>query len=148
MTLAVKREFRMTSPKKPPKPATSGLGDVLGPHPDKRHALGGVLAAVDRETAEKIPHRVLTERPAVRAKTTAAIQAALTQHHASAEALERTKKHREALKRLGFTAEQAKLRRFPTNPSTRKGNLAEIVLNERRNRIDSSSPIFNPYPYL
>lgn len=122
----------MTPPaKRAPTRANPAVGDrILGAHPDGRHALGGVLAAADRETAEKIPHRVLTERPAVRAKTTAVIQAALTQHHASPEALERTKKHREALKRLGFDAEQSKLRRFPTNPSTRKGNLAEIVLAE------------------
>ncbi|MEW6725466.1 MAG: Hachiman antiphage defense system protein HamA [Bacillota bacterium] len=51
-------------------------------------------------------------------------------HHTSPEAIERTRQHREAMRRLGFEAEQARLQRFPTNPSTRKGNLAEIVLAE------------------
>jgi hypothetical protein len=78
----------------------------------------------------KVPHRVLNELPGVRATTLASLRTALTRHHASAEALERAQKHREALKRLGLDSEQAKLRRFPTNPSTRKGNVAEIVLAE------------------
>jgi hypothetical protein len=54
----------------------------------------------------------------------------LVQHHASAGALKRTKEHRKAMKRLGLDAEQARLGRFPSNASTRKGNLAEIVLAE------------------
>jgi hypothetical protein len=54
----------------------------------------------------------------------------LVRHHASPAALKRTEEHKEAMKLLGFDTEQARLRRFPTNPSTQKGNLAEIVLAE------------------
>lgn len=54
----------------------------------------------------------------------------LVQHHADPKALKRSKQQREAMKRLGFEKEQAQLSRFPANPSTRKGNLAEIVLAE------------------
>lgn len=54
----------------------------------------------------------------------------VVQHHASPEALKQTEQHREAMRRLGLGAEQALLPRFPTNPSTQKGNLAEIVLAE------------------
>lgn len=111
-------------------PAGGASDDVLGAHPPSGHPLGSVLTATDRKTAEAVPHRVLSERPGLRAKSSASLRAALTRHHASAEAIERTKKHREALKRLGLDSEQAKLRRFPTNASTRKGNLAEVVLAE------------------
>jgi hypothetical protein len=34
------------------------------------------------------------------------------------------------MEQLGFGAELGQLRRFPVNPSTRKGNLAEVVLAE------------------
>jgi hypothetical protein len=54
----------------------------------------------------------------------------LVRHHASPEALERSRKHHEALTRLGHNTQQASLPRFPTNASTQKGNLAEIVLAE------------------
>lgn len=115
-------------PRRPPPTPASSPGDVLGAHPSPQHPLGSILTAADRQTAANVPHRVLGERPRIRAKTRASLQAALTRHHASAEAIERTTKHREALKRLGFDSEQSKLRRFPTNDSTRKGNLAEVVL--------------------
>jgi hypothetical protein len=42
----------------------------------------------------------------------------------------RAAQYRDAMKRQGFEAVQQQLRRFPTNPSTQKGNLAEIVLAE------------------
>lgn len=77
-----------------------------------------------------MPHRALTEKDGTRALTVQTLREMLAQHHASPEALNRTEQHREALKRLGLGAEQARLRRFPTNPSTQKGNLAEIVLAE------------------
>ncbi|WP_437317441.1 Hachiman antiphage defense system protein HamA [Sorangium sp. So ce385] len=54
----------------------------------------------------------------------------LTRHHASPEAMERSQQKRKAMERLGLGREQAGLRRFPTNPTTQKGNLAEVVLAE------------------
>src|SRR6187402_37238 len=111
----------MAPPKKrSPQIPASSLDDILGAHP--AHALGSILTAADRKTAANVPHRVLGERPRTRTKTRASLQAALTRHHASADAIERTNRHREALKRLGFGSEQSKLRRFPTNDTTRKGN--------------------------
>lgn len=70
------------------------------------------------------------EKEGAREATVKAIREMLTYHHVSPEALKRTEEHREAMKRLGFETEQARLKRFPTNPSTQKCNLAEIVLAE------------------
>lgn len=60
----------------------------------------------------------------------AGIREMLVLHHTSPAARELTAKHHEAMARLGFGEEQARLSRFPTHPSTRKGNLAEVVLAE------------------
>jgi hypothetical protein len=54
----------------------------------------------------------------------------LVRHHVSWEQRARDKRRRAAMERLGFSSEQRGMRRFPTNPSTRKGNLAEIILAE------------------
>lgn len=75
-------------------------------------------------------HRALAEKAGTRAATVKSLRALLVQHHASPEALKRTEQHREVMKSLGLDAEQARLRRFPTNTATQKGNLAEIVLAE------------------
>jgi hypothetical protein len=54
----------------------------------------------------------------------------LVRHHVSPEALERDRQRREAMLHLGFEDDQSRMKRFPTNPSTQKGNLAEVVLAE------------------
>jgi hypothetical protein len=94
------------------------------------HAFGAILTAKDGKTGSKVPHRALAEKDGTRAAAVKSIRAMLVQHHASPDALKRTEQHRQAMKRLGLDAEQARLRRFPTNASTQKGNLAEIVLAE------------------
>lgn len=127
--------FMMSKPKIVPRAIRASLGDnsrelVLGKHPSPPNPFGEFLAAKDGKTESKVPHRALTEKDGTRAGTVTSLRAMLVRHHASPEALKQTKRHREAMKRLGLDAEQARLRRFPTNPSTQKGNLAEIVLAE------------------
>lgn len=103
---------------------------ILGGHPAPPHPLSRILAAKDGKTQTKVAHRALTEKEGKRASAVKWIREMLARHHASPEALKLSKQHREAMKRLGFEAQQERLRRFPTNPSTRKGNLAEVVLAE------------------
>lgn len=103
---------------------------ILGSHPTPPHPFGLVLAGADRETVTRVPHRVLCERDGDRDATAAALRDVLVRHHTDPEALKRSREHREALRRLGFGAEAAGLRRFPASDTTRKGNLAEIVLAE------------------
>lgn len=103
---------------------------ILGDHPSPPHPFGVFLVAKDGKTANKALHRALSEKDGSRAAAVKSLRAMLVNHHAGPEALKRTKAHREAMKRLGLDAEQAQLRRFPTNASTQKGNLAEIVLAE------------------
>ena len=55
------------------------------------------------------------------------IREMLIRHHVSPELSEQ---YKDAMTQLGLGAELAQLRRFPVNPSTRKGNLAEVVLAE------------------
>ena len=54
----------------------------------------------------------------------------LIRHHLSPEALDRDRQRLEAMQSLGFDADQSRMKLFPTNPSTQKGNLAEVVLAE------------------
>ncbi len=103
---------------------------ILGKHPVPPQIFGEVLGAKDAETQTRVSHRTLTEKPGKRVKMVESIRKMLIRHHISPAALERRKQHREAINRLGFEVEQSKLRIFPTNPSTRKGNLAEVVLAE------------------
>lgn len=105
-------------------------GFILGPHPAPPSPFGEFLDANDRRTQSKAEHRALVEKDGVRTAAVHSLQEMLLRHHASREALKRTRKHREAIKQLGLEAQQARLRRFPTNVSTQKGNLAEIVLAE------------------
>jgi hypothetical protein len=103
---------------------------VLGAHPAPPHPFGEVLVAEDGLTVSEVLHRALAERDAVRETTVQHLREMLIQHHAGPDALRRLEEQREALERLGFGAQQARLRRFPANPTTQKGNLAEVVLAE------------------
>ena len=127
----------MTMSKSKDTPATvrsrrpAGAGEViLGAHPSPPQPFGEVLRAKDGTTGSKVPHRALTEKDGTRALAVKTLREMLVQHHASPEALNRSEQHRQALRRLGLGAAQARLRRFPTNQSTQKANLAEIVLAE------------------
>jgi len=102
---------------------------VLGGHPLPPHPLGIILSSSDKITTSTIPHRALSEQQDRRA-TVDCFRGMLQQHHASPEAIERARQHNEAMTELGFEAEQMRFSLFPTNPNTRKGNLAEIVLAE------------------
>lgn len=104
----------------------------LGPHPPARHPLGRCLTAADRLTQSKRPHRALQEIVKERSRAIKAIREMLTCHHASPEALERSRRRVAALKALGYdsVADREGARRFPTSDTTRKGNLAEVVLAE------------------
>ncbi len=84
----------------------------------------------DDYTQSAVLHRILSEKDGKRTIAVTGIREMLVRHHASPEMLERTRQQREAMTRLGFGAVQKMLQRFPTNPVTQKGNLAEIVLAE------------------
>jgi Cap4 SAVED domain len=103
---------------------------ILQEHPSSPHPFGNVLSSTDGETESQISHRVLLEKEGQRSIAVAALREMLVRHHASPEMLRRTELEFEALRRLGFDVGQRPLHRFPTNPSTRKGNLAEVVLAE------------------
>lgn len=127
----------MRAPKSKVNAAAGGIdrqaglrGEILGDHPSPPHPFGEILLANDGQTKSEVLHRALTEKEGTRATAVRSIRRMLTTHHASPEALERTRQHIEAMKRLGLGAEQSRLRRFPTNQSTKKGNLAEVVLAE------------------
>ena len=103
---------------------------ILGHHPSPPHPFGEYLYAQDRETGSRVPHRALSEKDGSRANAVKSLRTMLVRHHASPEGLKRAEQHHEAMKRLGLDSEQARLRRFPTNVLTQKGNLAEVVLAE------------------
>ncbi len=104
--------------------------DILGDHPAECHPFGRLLSAVDGATNSGVPHRALAEHDNQRKALVECVRVMLIQHHMSPEALKREKHRREAMKRQGFDAVQSRMRRFPVNPSTQKGNIAEVVLAE------------------
>ena len=103
---------------------------ILGNHPSSPHPFGRVLSAKDGKTGNKVPHRALTEANGARPSAVKCLRKMLVEHHASPEAFKRSEHQRKAMERLGLGKEQARLRRFPTNPATQKGNLAETFLAE------------------
>jgi hypothetical protein len=92
--------------------------------------MGGFLVANDSLTSTRVPHRELMEADGKRPAIVKSIRKMLVRHHISPEAMKRDRQQREAMARLGFAAQQERLRRFPTSSKTRKGNLAEVVLAE------------------
>jgi len=103
---------------------------ILGDHPVSPHPFGELLIATDAATKNKVPHRVMVEADGSRPAVVVALREMVVQHHAGPEARKRSEQLREAIERLGLGAQLARLRRFPVNPATQKGNLAEIVLAE------------------
>lgn len=103
--------------------------NILGNHPTD--GLGLFLLHTDTYTKRGVPHRDLVEvDDGQRDVIVACFRSMLVRHHLSPESLVRDKRRREAMIRLGFEDEQKHIKRFPTNPSTQKGNLAEIILAE------------------
>lgn len=133
MASSKQRSRKSTTPPRSAAPASASRGamdKLLGDHPSPPHPFGKFLVARDGKTATRVPHRALFEKDGSRAKAVKSLRTLLVQHHASPEAMIRTAQHREAIGRLGLGSEQTRLRRFPTNASTQKGNLAEVVLAE------------------
>jgi hypothetical protein len=88
--------------------------------------MGQILAGSDARTDTDRPHRLLAEPPGGRPNTIEFLRAALAKHHAEPEKRARAERQNEALARQGL----APLPLYPTNASTRKGNLAEVALAE------------------
>jgi hypothetical protein len=115
---------------RPRKVRKATCPDILGVHPAESHPFGSLLSAIDGETNSGVPHRTLAEHNNQRKALVECVREMLIRHHVSPEALERDKKRRAAMKRQGFEDVQSSMKRFPTNTSTQKGNLAEVVLAE------------------
>lgn len=107
----------------------AGRTPILGVHPDGATPMGRILEAADGTTSTKIPHRALSVKPGKYVLATSSIRGMLVNHHTNPEALARSKSQVAAMKRLGVSPPK-NLSRFPINATTRKGNLAEIVLAE------------------
>lgn len=103
---------------------------IIGRHPQDSHPFGRLTTAQDGATESGVPHRALFEIDGQRDAIVDCVRDMLVRHHVSPEALERDRQRRDAMKRLGFDADQSRMTRFPTNSSTQKGNLAEVVLAE------------------
>lgn len=101
--------------------------EVIGPHPLAPHPCGVHFVATDQKTAHTVPHRLLQDSPLQSAGFNAAMTQWIVAHHVAPEAVERDRIRREALARQGLSDPG---KRFPANPSTQKGNWAEILLAE------------------
>lgn len=111
----------------PPSKAIAEFQKIVGIHPGNDHPFGRSLISTDGLTDSSVPCRNLSEKDGVRDDLVTDIREMVTRHHASPEQLKRSL---DAKKRLGFADAQKRFNRFPANPDTRKGNLAEVVLAE------------------
>lgn len=105
-------------------------GQILGPHPDPPHPIGSTISSIDGLTDCQILHRTLLEREGSRPALVESTRTWLANHHASPEALARSAAQRQAISKLGVVGNLPALSRFPRSDTTRKGNLAEILLAE------------------
>lgn len=101
--------------------------DIVGPHPAKPHPLGVHISATDECTNLGTPHRVLNDLTIQSNEFIEEMKQWIINHHVSPENIERDRRRRETLEKHGFQDQSS---RFPTNPSTQKGNWGEIFLAE------------------
>ena len=117
-----------TPPRTPPIPPDTATS-ILGPHPVRGTWLGDLWDHVDAHTVGQTPHRVLADRSGAVATARPLIQAALRLHHANPAFAALDEEARQAFIRVGAPI-PASARTVPVEPTTRKGNFAEIVLAE------------------
>lgn len=100
---------------------------TLGHHPLPPHLFGEAFQATDGVTESGVSHRAISERMNKRGIAVSGIREMLIRHHVDPE---KAKLRQDALKELGFEAEQQVFPFFPKNQLTRKGNFAEVVMAE------------------
>ena len=108
-------------------PDPNELLNIVGEHPSSYHPFGVRFAAQDGHSDHGMPTRSLSETDADLEQFITAMRRFLQTHHSTPEDLARDRNRREALLRQGFSLPVS---RFPTNPTTRKGNWAEVFLCE------------------
>jgi hypothetical protein len=99
--------------------------NIINAHPTRNHPFGVSSNAFDDITSVGVNHRKLTESN--RAVLLDIATQAIKKHHASPEMI---KRRQDLIQQLNSGIENPCLSLFPQNPSTRKGNFAEIVLAE------------------
>ena len=100
---------------------------VVGPHLASTHPISERFSYADGHSQHGVPTRALSETNSDVDQFVAAMREYLRTHHSSPESLERDRQRRKAYARQGLVLPHT---RFPTNPTTRKGNWAEIFLSE------------------
>ena len=101
--------------------------DVVGNHPESPNPLGVRFSSEDDHSEHGVPTRALAETDSDVDQFVEVMRECLRAHHSRPEDLERDRQRREAYTRQGLTFPVS---RFPTNPTTRKGNWAEVLLCE------------------
>jgi len=103
------------------------FSECVGDHPVPPDEFGVRYVHTDGHSTHGVPTRSLSETDAGLEQFVEAMRMWIRDHHARPEDLARDAVRREALVRQGFRFEQS---RFPRDPTTRKGNWAEIFLCE------------------
>lgn len=101
--------------------------DVVGSHPDSPNPIGVRFSCEDGHSEHGVPTRALAETDSDVVQFVEAMRECLRTYHSRPEDIERDRQRREAYARQGFSLPVS---RFPTNPTTRKGNWAEVLLCE------------------
>lgn len=108
---------------------SQNANELLGQHPSP-DLFACHTTSQDLHTDSKVPHRALHQGGSTQNHTISQIRSALIQHHASPEMLERDRRKKENLQKIGYLVSEDMPHRFPREDNTRKGNLAEVFLAE------------------
>ncbi len=100
---------------------------IVGEHPSSPNPFGIRFYHKDGHSNHGIPTRLLSETDSDVDQFVSVMRSWLRTHHSRPEDLERYRRRRSALLRQGLPLP---LSRFPTDPTTRKGNWAEVLLCE------------------
>ena len=101
--------------------------DIVGEHPSSSNPIGSRFDHQDSHSEHGVPTRSLSEADSDVEQFVAVMREWLRTHHSRPEDLERDRIKRDALSRQGFSLPTS---RFPSNPTTRKGNWTEVFLCE------------------
>lgn len=104
--------------------------EMIGKHPEDDSIFSKWLDKEDKECTERKKHRVLTEKEGTRDDAIDKIAEWLAIHHMAEAQRYFISRKKSILEKYEYKKYAEELNVYPNNDTTRKGNLAEIILSE------------------
>jgi hypothetical protein len=120
---------------------------LIGKHPQAPHILGEWLAYTDYPTTASKKHRKLEEDNGLRQKAIDNIAGWIIDHHILEQKMNLLERKAQILQKYDFDEYVKSSHLLPTNDTTQKGNVAEIILVEYLQKTTGLSPIIHKLRY-